>query len=73
MSLGGAAMSRPYGGGMRLARPAEQIMAGEIIRWTEAPLTLVECFEPETNTVLCSVPATSCAACSALCERFWTT
>lgn len=37
-------------GGMRLARPAEQITVGEIIRWTEAPLELVECFNPETNT-----------------------
>lgn len=37
-------------GGMRLARPAEQITVGEIIRWTEAPLELVECFNAETNT-----------------------
>lgn len=37
-------------GGMRLARPAEQITVGEIIRWTEAPLELVECFNPETNS-----------------------
>ena len=37
-------------GGMRLARPAEQITVGEIIRWTEAPLDLVECFNAETNT-----------------------
>lgn len=37
-------------GGMRLARPADQITVGEIIRWTEAPLELVECFNPETNT-----------------------
>jgi Rrf2 family nitric oxide-sensitive transcriptional repressor len=36
-------------GGMRLARPAEDITVGEIIRWTEAPLELVECFNPETN------------------------
>jgi Rrf2 family nitric oxide-sensitive transcriptional repressor len=37
-------------GGMRLARPAEQITVGEIIRWAEAPLELVECFNAETNT-----------------------
>ena len=37
-------------GGMRLARPADSITVGEIVRWTEAPLELVECFNPDTNT-----------------------
>ncbi len=37
-------------GGMRLARPADIITVGEIVRWTEAPLELVECFNPDTNT-----------------------
>jgi Rrf2 family nitric oxide-sensitive transcriptional repressor len=37
-------------GGMRLARPADTITVGEIIRWTEAPLELVECFNTGTNT-----------------------
>ncbi|KPF64232.1 Rrf2 family transcriptional regulator [Bosea sp. AAP35] len=41
---------RGRNGGMQLARPADQITVGEIIRWTEAPLALVECFDPETNT-----------------------
>lgn len=41
---------RGRNGGMRLARKAEEITVGEIIRWTEAPLELVECFNPDTNT-----------------------
>ena len=41
---------RGRNGGMRLARSAELITVGEILRWTEAPLELVECFNPQTNT-----------------------
>ena len=41
---------RGRNGGMRLSRPAEDISVGEILRWTEAPLELVECFNPQTNT-----------------------
>lgn len=37
-------------GGVRLARPAEQIRLGQLIQQTEENLTLVECFDPETNT-----------------------
>ena len=41
---------RGRNGGFRLARPADQISVGDIIRWTEGPVELVECFNPSTNT-----------------------
>lgn len=41
---------RGRGGGFRLARPAEEIIVGDVIRLTEGPLDLVECFNPENNT-----------------------
>jgi Rrf2 family nitric oxide-sensitive transcriptional repressor len=41
---------RGRNGGMGLARPADLITVGEIVRWTEAPLELVECFNPDTNS-----------------------
>lgn len=44
------ATQRGRGGGFRLARPAEEIVIGEVIRLTEGPLDLVECFNPEMNT-----------------------
>ena len=37
-------------GGFRLARPAKEIVVGDVIRLTEGPLDLVECFNPERNT-----------------------
>ena len=41
---------RGNGGGFRLARAAESISIGEIIRKTEEGFDLVECFREETNT-----------------------
>ena len=37
-------------GGFRLARPAEEITVGDVVRLTEGPLDVVECFNPETNS-----------------------
>ena len=41
---------RGRNGGFRLARPAEDIIIGDVVRLTEGPLDLVECFNPERNT-----------------------
>lgn len=41
---------RGRGGGFRLARSADEIIVGDVVRITEGPLDVVECFNPETNT-----------------------
>ena len=41
---------RGRGGGFRLARPAAEITVGEVVRLTEGPLDIVECFNRATNT-----------------------
>lgn len=41
---------RGRSGGFRLARPADTILVGEVVRRTEDSLELVECFNAVTNT-----------------------
>ena len=41
---------RGRGGGFRLARAPQDIVVGEIVRLTEGPLDVVECFNPDKNT-----------------------
>lgn len=41
---------RGRNGGLRLARPAEDISIGAVLRMTESRSDLVECFDPATNT-----------------------
>ncbi len=40
---------RGRSGGVRLGRPADKIVLGEVIRTTEPDFELVECFVPDTN------------------------
>ena len=42
--------TRGKGGGLRLARPPEEIGLGEVIRHTEGGFDLVECMKEEGNT-----------------------
>ncbi|NNE50910.1 MAG: Rrf2 family transcriptional regulator [Sulfitobacter sp.] len=41
---------RGRGGGFRLAKPAKDVIIGDVVRLTEGPLDLVECFNPASNT-----------------------
>ncbi|MEX2180729.1 MAG: Rrf2 family transcriptional regulator [Gemmatimonadaceae bacterium] len=50
-------------GGVRLARPAEAISVGEVVRAMEDNMALVECFDPATNQ--CPI-APACALAPAL-------
>lgn len=41
---------RGRNGGFRLARSADQIVIGDVVRITEGHMDVVECFNPKTNT-----------------------
>jgi Rrf2 family nitric oxide-sensitive transcriptional repressor len=47
---------RGRGGGLKLAKKPEEIGLGEVLRITEARSTLVECFNPMTNSCVISGP-----------------
>jgi Rrf2 family nitric oxide-sensitive transcriptional repressor len=47
---------RGRGGGLRLARPADRIRLGDVVRATEDDFNLVECFNAKTDTCVISGP-----------------
>jgi Rrf2 family nitric oxide-sensitive transcriptional repressor len=47
---------RGRNGGVRLARKSEQIGLGEVVRVTEEDFTMVECFDPATNSCAITRP-----------------
>ena len=47
---------RGRNGGLRLARDPKEIGLGDVLRRTEQDFTMVECFDPKTNTCVISGP-----------------
>jgi Rrf2 family nitric oxide-sensitive transcriptional repressor len=43
------ATARGRGGGLRLLKPASEVVLGDVVRLTESDFTMVECFDPGTN------------------------
>ena len=46
--------SRGKNGGIRLARPAEDILLSDVVRKTEPDMDLLECFNPKTDNCVIS-------------------
>ncbi len=46
--------SRGRHGGLKLARPAKEIMVGDVVRSTEPDFDLLECFNPATDKCVIS-------------------
>ena len=51
-ALGWLETTRGRGGGLRLLKPASEIVLGDVIRQTETDFTLVECFDAAHNSCL---------------------
>ena len=51
-ALGWLETTRGRGGGLRLLKPASEIVLGDVVRQTETDFNLVECFDEAHNTCL---------------------
>lgn len=58
---------RGKGGGIKLARPPEKIVVGDVVRSMEETMNIVECFEPGASASAC-ILASACQLKSALSE-----
>ena len=47
---------RGRNGGLRLARPPDAILIGDVVRKTEENFTMVECFDPQANGCVITGP-----------------
>jgi len=47
---------RGRGGGLRLARPPEKIVLGQVVREVEEDFSMVECFDPNANKCVIAGP-----------------
>lgn len=65
--LGYLDTTRGRAGGFALAAPPDRIRVGEVVRRTEGTMTLVECFDRDTNT--CPL-ARACGLKGVLSEAF---
>lgn len=55
LGLGGYILTtRGRNGGLKLARPAKEILVGDVVRSTEPDFDLLECFNPATDKCLIS-------------------
>lgn len=50
VALGFVKSVRGRGGGLQLARPAAEIVVGDVVRGMEESLAVAECFNPAANT-----------------------
>jgi Rrf2 family nitric oxide-sensitive transcriptional repressor len=71
-TLGLAETTRGRGGGIKLGIPPQDITVGRVVRLLEDDLTVVECFDPQTNRCPVAGPCSLTAALERALEAFLT-